>query len=316
MTLAMVPKRESLTDVLPTDRLTKSGMPTPEIRAELRKIASLSNIGSLVLCWSQAFFTIGAAIWINNLAVYAVSIVLMGATFARFSILAHEAAHRLMFRNKKLNDFFGKWFLAYPAFIPFSFYRISHFSHHRDELGPKEPDLSLYRDYPISKASFKRKLSRDGFGVSGWKNLKVLIKAIFNKVARPIALPIIATQVALLLVCILAGYPLAYFGLWLIPWMTSWRVLNRLRAIAEHGGMKQSSDRRETTHHVKQHLIARFFIVPFNAGWHLAHHTDMGVPWRNLPKLQMELEAAGWVTDSITWPNYTSLWKALSSRTE
>jgi enoyl-CoA hydratase len=29
--------------------------------------------------------------------------------------------------------------------------------------------------------------------------------------------------------------------------------------------------------------VARFWIVPYNTGWHLAHHVDMGVPWRNLP---------------------------------
>ena len=26
-------------------------------------------------------------------------------------------------------------------------------------------------------------------------------------------------------------------------------------------------------------------MVPYNTGWHLAHHVDMGVPWRNLPEL-------------------------------
>ena len=31
-------------------------------------------------------------------------------------------------------------------------------------------------------------------------------------------------------------------------------------------------------------------------GQHLAHHVDMGVPWRNLPRLHDELVRAGWVT--------------------
>ena len=35
------------------------------------------------------------------------------------------------------------------------------------------------------------------------------------------------------------------------------RVVNRLRAIAEHGGMQRSDDRRRTTHHVRQSLLAR-----------------------------------------------------------
>ena len=72
--------------------------------------------------------------------------------------------------------------------------------------------------------------------------------------------------------------------------MTQWRVINRLRAIAEHGGLEASSDRRVTTHNVRQSWIARFWFVPYNTGWHLAHHVDMGVPWRNLPRFHAELE--------------------------
>jgi fatty acid desaturase len=104
-------------------------------------------------------------------------------------------------------------------------------------------------------------------------------------------------------------YPL----LWWLPWMTQWRVINRLRAIAEHGGLEGGSDRRVTTHNVKQGWLARFWFVPYNTGWHLAHHVDMGVPFRNLPAFHAELERCGYVTQGITYPNYRSLWRALSS---
>ena len=96
--------------------------------------------------------------------------------------------------------------------------------------------------------------------------------------------------------------------------MTSWRVLNRLRSIAEHGGMTRSPDRRLTTHSVRQTWPARFWIVPYNTGWHLAHHVDMGVPWRNLPALHRELVACGWVTPGLEYPSYTALWRKLASR--
>ena len=101
--------------------------------------------------------------------------------------------------------------------------------------------------------------------------------------------------------------------MWLAPWMTVWRVLNRLRAVAEHGGMEHSSDRRRTTHVVDQHWPARFWIVPFNTGWHLAHHADMGVPFQHLPALHRELVDAGWVTPELTYRNYRVLWKTASS---
>jgi fatty acid desaturase len=76
----------------------------------------------------------------------------------------------------------------------------------------------------------------------------------------------------------------------------------------------RSKDRRQTTHVVRQSLLARFWMVPFNTGWHLAHHVDMGVPWRRLPALHRELVAAGWATDSLEYPSYRALWRKLSSR--
>jgi fatty acid desaturase len=119
----------------------------------------------------------------------------------------------------------------------------------------------------------------------------------------------------LLAVLTYAGYPLVYFGLWFAPWMTEWRVINRLRSIAEHGGMQRSSDRRLTTHVVRRpSWLARFVMVPYNIGYHLAHHVDMGVPWRNLPQLHRELEASGWVVTGIEYPSYLALWRKLASR--
>ena len=93
-------------------------------------------------------------------------------------------------------------------------------------------------------------------------------------------------------------------------------MINRLRSIAEHGGMERSDDRRRTTHTVRQSLLPGFVMVPYNIGYHLAHHVDMGVPWRNLPKLLEELVAAGYVTPELEYPSYTALWRKLASRSE
>ena len=105
----------------------------------------------------------------------------------------------------------------------------------------------------------------------------------------------------------------AYPVLWLAPWMTVWRVINRLRSIAEHGGMARSTDRRETTHVVRQTWLARFWMVPFNTGWHLAHHVDMGVPFRNLPRAARRAGGQRLGHARAHLPSYRALWRALSS---
>ena len=108
-----------------------------------------------------------------------------------------------------------------------------------------------------------------------------------------------------------AGAPWLYVVLWLLPYVTIYQVYNRLRSVAEHGGMTRSDDRRETTHHVRQSFLARATFAPYNVGYHLAHHVDSGVPFRNLPRLQDALVEDGYANDDFMWSSYPTLWKAL-----
>lgn len=313
--LTVLPDPSILPDVLPTDRLQASGMPKPQIRDRLRRIPNGRNVLNVTSVWVQSFGLVALATWIDHPLAWAVTFLLMGRAFALYAILGHEAAHRLLFSNRRANDLIGKWGLAYPAFVPFDLYRRSHFAHHKDEMGPNEPDLNLYLGYPVTRASLGRKLRRDALGSSGWKNLKGLVRAFTSEQGRPVALRILAAQIVVAaLLTLITGQWWAYPVLWLAPWMTVWRVINRLRAIAEHGGMGPSQDRRLTTHHVAQHWVARFWMVPFNTGWHLAHHVDIGVPFNHLPRLHRELEAAGWITPELTYPSYRVFWKRASSR--
>jgi fatty acid desaturase len=238
----------------------------------------------------------------------------MGPQFARFASLSHEAAHRLLFSNKRINDFVGRWVVGYFAFVSTDLYRRGHMAHHKDEFGPNEPDMNLYNGYPITRASMRRKLTRDIDGNSGWKNLKSLLRGLRFEGSRVHASRIVASQVVLIAICTLAGWPQLYLALWFAPWMTEWRVINRLRSIAEHGGMQRSDDRRLTSHTVKQSWLPNFVMVPYNIGYHLSHHVDMGVPWRKLPQLHAELVAAGYVTSELEYPSYRALWRKLASR--
>jgi fatty acid desaturase len=311
MALTMLPPQELLPDVLPTERLTASGKPVPAVREELRRISDVGNTFTVAGLYLQSFGVIALAVWIGQPWAYVVAFVLMGRAHCRYNILGHEAAHRLLFSNKRVNDFVGKWLVAYPGFQAIDLYRRAHMAHHRDEFGPNEPDLKLYNGYPITRDSFWRKMRRDALFVTGWKNLKPLLKAVVKASSRRTALEILGVQAVILGLFTLAGRPWLYPLLWLAPWMTVWRVLNRLRAIAEHGGMTRSSDRRLTTHVVRQTPWARFWMVPYHTGWHLAHHVDIGIPWRHLPAFHRELQAAGWVPAGLEYPSYRALWRAL-----
>jgi fatty acid desaturase len=300
--------------VLPTERLSATGMPVPAVRVELRRIPNLANAWTVAALWLTTFGVIALAVWLNHPLAWVAAFFLMGRAFALYAILGHEAAHRLLFTGKRPNDTIGRWFVSYPAFVPFDIYRRSHMAHHKEEFGPDEPDMNLYNGYPLPRASMRRKLTRDAAGNRGWKNLKSLLRGLKFEGSRVHAARIVGSQIVLIAICTLAGWPQLYFALWFVPWMTEWRVINRLRSIAEHGGMQRSDDRRLTSHTVKQSWLPSFVMVPYNIGYHLSHHVDMGVPWRKLPQLHAELVAAGYVTPQLEYPSYRALWRKLASR--
>ena len=307
MVPALLPEAHDTTEV------RRDGKPTPAWRDDLRRIASWRNASSVAGLYLQT----ALLVWLSVRYPFTLPLtfVLMGRTFAQFASLMHEAAHRLLFADKATNDWVGRWLLGYPAFTSTDAYRRVHMAHHRDEFGPEEPDIPLYAGYPIGPASFRRKLLRDATGQTGLKLMRQLLGNIrsSDRRSRRTVWKIVAVQAVLLSAAIVSGHWWLYPLLWLAPYLTVWRVINRLRSIAEHGGMQRSKDRRETTHSVRQHLAARFILVPYNIGWHLAHHVDSGIPFRNLPRFHEALSQAGYVDASFEYPSYPAIWRALSA---
>ena len=256
--------------------------------------------------------------WIDHPLGYVAAFVLMGPAFARFAILGHEAAHKLLFTNKRWNDAVGRWLVAYPAFVPLDAYRRGHFAHHKDEFGPNEPDLNLYNGYPITDGQLPpQALARRPrhLGLEEPQGPAAVAQEPDGAPARRRASSL--AQVPLIVAAILVGRWWLYPLLWLGPWLTSWRVINRLRSIAEHGGMTRSKDRRQTTHHVRQTLARP---LPHRAAQHrLAprpprrHGRAVAQPARSSTP---SWRRPGYVTPELTYPSYRALWRALRSRPE
>ena len=112
----------------------------------------------------------------------------MGRAFALFAILAHEAAHRLLFSRKALNDWVGRWLVGYPAFVPIDVYRRSHMAHHRDEFGPTEPDVALYAGYPTARTP-RQEAPPPRVSAQRMEEPEVVAPGSAPKTARPVALP-------------------------------------------------------------------------------------------------------------------------------
>jgi fatty acid desaturase len=310
----MLPDPAILPDVLPTERLNARGVARPPVRAEYRRIPDLRNAVTVMSALAQTVGVVVVAGWIGTWWSYLGAFLVMGRGHCQLNILGHEAAHKLLFTNRLLNDLVGRWVLGYPALQGTLSYRRAHMAHHRDEMGPEEPDTGLYAGYPIPPDSLRRKLTRDLLLVSASKNLVALLHVARRRSAGGReARQVLGVQLVLCAAACVWGHPLLYPVCWLLPWMSLWKVSNRLRAIAEHGGMTRSEDRRLTTHVVRQGRLARLLIVPYNTGWHLAHHVDIGVPFRHLPRFHEELVRSGWIVPELEYPGYVALWRRLAS---
>lgn len=316
MFMNMVPDASVFTRIDGNDKILTNGHPTSQWRTELRHIPNVRNAISIASIYVQTIGIIWAALALHNPITYIVAFLLMGRAHAQLLALMHESVHRLLFRNRKLNDFAGRWLLGYMSFVNTDGYRYVHMTHHREEFGPNEPDIPLYANYPITRASFWRKMRRDGLGSTGFRMLRGQFMSIFKTDPQQLNTQrkIFTLHAVLLTLSVIFANPWVYVMLWLAPYVTVWRVMNRLRSIAEHGGLRADSDRRVTTHCVKQHLFSSFYFVPFNLGWHIAHHTDSGIPFRSLPKYHRQLRASGFVSDAYEYGSYLAIWRALRSR--
>ena len=149
MATTMLPPPDLLPAVLPTDRLGAKGVARPDLRARYRKIPDARNAVTVAAALLQTFGVVIAAgvghTWWSYLAAF----VVMGRGHCLLNILGHESAHRLLFSRKGWNDQVGRWLLGYPALQGTLSYRRAHMAHHRDEMGPEEPDAGLYAGYPI-----------------------------------------------------------------------------------------------------------------------------------------------------------------------
>ena len=314
----LAPAADTVAAFAGSDRLRPDGRPRPAFRAELRRIPDLTNafhvVFTLALPFAFCWLAVLAADWpvVAAVPVWIVVFVAMGSWFQRALTLHHEAAHRLLFSDRRWNDWIGEKLIGWLVFGDGgSGYRLVHTQHHRDEFGEKEPDFLLYSLYPIPKASMRRKLVRDAMGVSGYKNLKPAFVGLFKSARRVRAIRFLSGQVFVFAVFTAFGRPWLYLLLWLLPWGTYFRVFNRLRALAEHGGMTRSPDRRFTTHDIRQGVLAKYVFLPQGIGYHLAHHVDSGIPMSNLGLLHRALREDGYIVDELTHTGYWSFFRTL-----
>lgn len=267
-------------------------------------------------------------LWPHPLS-FVLAVVVIGSRQLGLAILMHEAAHNALFPNRHVNQWVGEWLCGRPIIADLPAYRHYHLRHHRYTQTADDPDLPLSAAFPTTRASLRRKLTRDITGQTGIK-LRAAQIAFALKMAGEtdhassqdlaqafegpaMAKGLLANAVLFLILWAVSGVWWGWFAFWLLPLLTWFQLVLRIRNIAEHGVTERSSDPLRNTRTTKAGWIERALLAPYWVNYHLEHHLVMHIPGHNLPKMHRMLAEQGVTDRMITAPGYLDVLRQASS---
>lgn len=290
----------------------------------MRKRSNAMGIALVLSAW----IVIGAAmamfaLWPNPLT-FLLAAALIGSRQLGLAILMHDAAHQALARSHGLNEFLGSWASGDAVAADLYAYRPYHLKHHARTQQADDPDLVLSAPFPITKASLARKLVRDLSGQTAFKQRRAQIKAALgkpewplrrraahfaNRLGRPLA-------VNALLFAVLAslGYWWLYPALWLLPLMTWYQAVTRIRNIAEHAMVPDNDDVFRNARTTYASPLVSVFLAPYWVNYHVDHHLLMWVPCFHLPKLHALLRKKGLIPKMEVRANYLEVLRLAASK--
>jgi fatty acid desaturase len=291
--------------------------------AALLEMRDWKSWRSIAVNWAlvAASFALVAR-WPNPVTVL-VAVFVIGARQLGFAVLMHEAAHRTLFRNHRLNDWAGNWLCAYPVWGDLYPYRPYHLQHHAKTWTADDPDLALANPFPITRASLRRKIWRDLSGKTGWKRFRATLQRDLGRSRGRVrrnfdagleALHGVAiTNGVLLAALTAAGHPALYL-LWVAAWLTSYSLVMRVRSIAEHAMIPDPESDVGNTRTTVARWWERLLIAPNYVNYHLEHHLLMTVPHYNLPRMHRMLRDRGVLGDACVTRGYPGVLALAASR--
>ncbi len=288
----------------------KDALTRDEIR-ELLLPRDLRAWVSIAVNWGIVFASFAlVARWPNPLTIL-IALVLIGGRQLSCAAIMHDAAHHALFRNRTLNDWAGNWLAAYPVWSDTDRYRPYHLQHHTKTASPEDPDLGLVTPFPITRKSLRRKVWRDLSGQTGWKFAKASWKRSFARAgrdasARRAAVGVLVSNLVLFAIVALLWHPALYL-LWVGAWFTTYTLVTRIRAIAEHAMTPAALDPDDPLNHtrtVPARWWERLVVAPNYLNYHLEHHLLMTVPHYNLPRMHQLLSERGILRHACVEPSY------------
>jgi fatty acid desaturase len=290
----------------------RRGLPREVVQRLTRRSAWRASLAILhdfaVIAAAIAF---GLYFWPNPLAIL-VSVAVIGTRQHALFVIAHDAAHYLLYQRRWLNDALGR-LCATVQGLSMCTYRVIHRLHHNNLYGELDPDTALHGGYPRGKWYLVRKLLKDLSGLTAWKTYAYFLggapalNTATNMALRPLddtseklraearrdRNAVVAFHVAALIAAAWSGYLVQYLVLWILPLVTVVQAILRLRAIAEHGATTDFSSPLTAARTNTGPRWLEWLIFPHQVNYHIEHHLYASVPHYNLRQLNREMAQRG-----------------------
>lgn len=254
--------------------------------------------------------------WTNPLSILLVLLLLPGRQLS-LAVLMHEAGHGTLFSSAAVNRWVGQWLCALPTLSDLSSYAEGHRLHHLYAGTDRDPDLANYQQYPVSAASFRRKVIRDLTGQTGLKLVAGIVMGAAGVVggSRRQNAGLLVKQLAVQFIwyLVLAALGVGWtWWLWFLTFMTTYMLVIRLRQIGEHAAVPDlmDLDPRKNTRTVEAPWWQRLLLAPNGVNYHMEHHFMAGVPCYRLPALRRLLQHKGLLNDVPRFAGYGSVLRA------
>ena len=270
--------------------------------------------------------------WPNPLVIL-ISVLAIGTRQHALFVIAHDAAHYLLYERRWLNDAVGRACATVQG-LSMRTYRVIHRLHHNNLYGELDPDTALHGGYPRGTAYLVKKLLKDLSGLTAWKTYAYFLggapalNTATNVALRPLddtseklrieakrdRNAVVAFHIVALLAFAWAGYLVEYLVLWVLPLVTVVQAILRLRAIAEHGATTDFSSPLTAARTNIAPAWLEWLIFPHQVNYHIEHHLYASVPHYNLPDLQRELAARGVLEGAELLPFRATLGKIFAPK--
>lgn len=217
-----------------------------------------------------------------------IAFVAIGIMQYHFLVLSHEAQHKLIARSPAINDWIGKWLLAYPFGQTFLSERGRHMKHHRTAGTAEDPDYHRYvledkrpwwdmAKYYFRLATYGKVWEYLSSTSATDTDAKKIVTASEESGGRSRnELILVATvQLAMLACFSWLATPIHYFVFWLAPLLVVTTPLSEFREFCEHVSTPSSPLTLKSFHSPlwRQHLLA-----PVGFSYHAEHHLHPSVP--------------------------------------